>query len=268
MSQFICITCGTQFAETAQPPAHCPICEDPRQYVGYAGQQWTTLDALRQTHCNRLTEFESGLQCIVSEPKIGIGQRAWLMQTVEGNLLWDCISLIDDATIEAVRALGGIRAIAISHPHFYSCQREWSRAFGDVPVYLNAADRAHVMTPNPAIHFWDAPTLPLFGGLTLIHCGGHFAGSSALHWPGGAAGRGVLFAGDTLQVVQDRRFVSFMRSYPNLIPLPAAAVRAIAAAVAPFAYDRLYGAFSDSIISVDAHAAVQRSAERYVQALM
>ena len=47
-----------------------------------------------------------------------------------------------------------------------------------------------------------------------------------LHWAGGADGRGALLSGDIVQVVPDRRYVSFMYSYPNLIPLPAAAVEA------------------------------------------
>ena len=34
-----------------------------------------------------------------------------------------------------------------------------------------------------------------------------------------------------------------MYSYPNLIPLPAAAVRGIAAALEPFAFERIYGAW-------------------------
>ena len=47
MPNYICKTCGTQFAESEQPPANCPICEDPRQYIGWNGQQWTTLDELK-----------------------------------------------------------------------------------------------------------------------------------------------------------------------------------------------------------------------------
>lgn len=39
---YICVTCGTQFAPTEEPPANCPICDDDRQYIGFNGQQWTT----------------------------------------------------------------------------------------------------------------------------------------------------------------------------------------------------------------------------------
>ena len=77
------------------------------------------------------------------------------------------------------------------------------------------------MRPDPHIQFWEGKTKPLPGGMTLIRCGGHFPGGTVLHWPDGAGGRGALLSGDILTVVPDRRYVSFMYSYPNLIPLPA-----------------------------------------------
>jgi glyoxylase-like metal-dependent hydrolase (beta-lactamase superfamily II) len=266
MTHYLCTTCGTQFAATETPPAHCPICEDERQYIGWQGQQWTTLDALRQTHQNEVMPEEPGLTGIGTQPTFAIGQRALLVQTPAGNVLWDCISLIDEATVAAVQALGGISAIAISHPHYYSSLVEWSRAFA-APVYLHAADRQWVMRPDDAIHFWEGETQSLPGGLTLIRCGGHFAGGTVLHWPAGAEGRGVLLTGDILQVVSDRRYVSFMYSYPNLIPLPAATVRRIVAAVEPYAFDRIYGAWWGRVVMADAKAAVARSAERYIAAI-
>lgn len=267
MPNFICVTCGTQFAATNVPPSHCPICADERQYVGWDGQQWTTLDELRRDHRNAIHLEEPGLAGIVTERGFAIGQRALLVQSSAGNCLWDCISLIDDATVQAVQALGGIAAIAISHPHFYGAMVEWSRAFGGAPIYLHADDRAHVMRPDPAVCFWEGDARELGAGITLIHCGGHFAGSSVLHWASGAGGRGVLLTGDTIYVVSDRRYVSFMRSYPNLIPLPASAVRRIVSAVEPFAYDRIYSAWPGRVVSSGAKAAVAQSAERYTGAM-
>ena len=263
MSHAICVTCGTQFAAADAPPDACAICQDERQYIGDGGQRWTSLDALQRDYHNVVKPQEPGLTGIGTHPSFAIGQRALLLQSPTGNVLWDCISLIDDPTIAVVRALGGIAAIAISHPHYYSCMVEWSHAF-DAPIYLHAADRRWVMRPDPAIVFWEGETHALGEGITLIRCGGHFAGGTVLHWAGGADGRGALLTGDIIQVVSDRRYVSFMRSYPNLIPLPAAAVRHIAATVAPLAYDRLYGAWWDRVVRQDAHAAVARSAERYI----
>jgi hypothetical protein len=109
--------------------------------------------------------------------------------------------------------------------------------------------------------------MALPGGLTLICCGGHFAGGTVLHWPAGAEGKGALLTGDILQVVNDRRYVSFMYSYPNLIPLPASAVRRIVAAVEPYSYDRIYGAWWDRVVPNNAKAGVAYSAERYIAAI-
>lgn len=267
MPSAICVTCGTQYPPLPSAPERCPICDDERQYVGPNGQQWTTMEELGRAHHNRVQEHEPGLVGIGTEPRFAIGQRALLVQTPAGNLLWDCISLIDATTIGAVAALGGVRAIAISHPHYYASMIAWSEAFGGAPIYLHAADRAHVMRPDPAITFWDGDRLALWHGLTLIRCGGHFAGGTVLHWPEGAGGRGALLSGDIITVTQDRRFVSFMRSYPNLIPLPASAVRRAVDAVAPFAFERIYGAWWETIVAADAKRAVERSAERYVRAV-
>ncbi|MFO7167761.1 MAG: MBL fold metallo-hydrolase, partial [Chloroflexota bacterium] len=156
--------------------------------------------------------------------------------------------------------------IAISHPHYYSSMVEWSRAF-DAPIYLHADDQQNIMRPDPAIELWQGETRELWEGLTLIRCGGHFAGGQVAHWAAGAGGAGVLLTGDIIQVVQDRRYVSFMYSYPNLIPLPARAVRRIVAAVEPYAFARIYGAWWDKIIPEDAKGAVARSAARYIAAI-
>ncbi len=262
----ICFTCGTQFPETAAPPDRCPICVDERQYVNWNGQVWTSLDALRQRHRNVLREEESGLTSIVTEPSFAIGQRALLLRTPAGNILWDCLTLIDEPTVRAVQTLGGVSAIAISHPHYYSSMVEWSRAFGSVPIYLHAADRKWIMRPDPSIVCWEAETHRLGDGVTLIRCGGHFSGAAVLHWAAGAGGRGALLSGDTIQVVLDLRHVSFMRSYPNLIPLNAVAVQRIVDAVEPYGFDRIYGAFSGRTIAHEAKTALARSADRYVKA--
>lgn len=266
MEHYICVTCGTQFAATPAEPERCPICDDERQYLGPNGQRWTTLAALRRDHHNVIEAVEPGLTGIGSSPAFAIAPRALLVQTPGGNVLWDCISLLDAPTIAAVRSLGGIRAIAISHPHFYASMVEWARAF-DAPIYLHAAERAWVMRPDPAVQFWEGETRSLGDGLTLIRCGGHFAGSQVLHWAGTADGKGALLAGDTIHVVSDRRRVTFMYSYPNLIPLPAATVRRIAAAVAPYPFDRLYSANWERVVPGDANAAVARSAQRYIAAI-
>jgi hypothetical protein len=202
---------------------------------------------------------------IGTEPGFAIGHRALLVQTPQGNVLWDCVSLIDEATIEAIRSRGGLRAIAVSHPHLVGSLVDLSHAFGNVPIYWHVDNREWAMRPDPAYVFWEGETCQLWDGITLIRCGGHFTGSDVLHWSEGAEGGGALLTGDTMQVARDRRFVSFMYSYPNMIPLNAKKVQHIVDSVEAYPFDRLYGGWWDSVVATDAKAAVKRSAERYIR---
>ena len=265
-AKLICVQCGTQFRETREPPARCLICEDERQFVHHRGQQWTTLERFREEHHNRFEDEAPQLLGIGTDPEFAIGQRALLLQSPGGNLLWDCITLLDDKTVAKVKARGGIRAIAISHPHFYSSMIEWGEHFG-AEIFLHAADREWVMRKASCIRFWEGATFPLWDGLTLINCGGHFEGGTVLHWPAGANDKGALLTGDIITVVQDRRYVSFMRSYPNLIPLDAAAIHRILETIEPFSFDQIYGGWWKANVLSDAKAAVARSAKRYLRAI-
>src|SRR5437868_9755104 len=266
MENFICAQCGAQFTKTAQPPSRCPICQDERQFVRHDGQQWTTLQELGLHHRNRFEEEAPQLLGIGTEPEFAIGQRALLMQSPAGNLLWDCISLLDDKTVAEVKARGGIRAIAISHPHFYSSMVEWAECF-DAQIFLRAEDRQWVMRKSARVEFWKGTTLAFWDNIALVHCGGHFEGGTVLHWPAGANGKGALLTGDIIQVVQDRRYVSFMRSYPNLIPLRPAAIRRITDTIERFPFEQVYGAWWQANVLSEAKAAVSRSAERYLSAI-
>jgi glyoxylase-like metal-dependent hydrolase (beta-lactamase superfamily II) len=267
MPAYICVTCGTQYPESASPPQDCPICNDERQYVGWKGQTWTTSDELRAGYRNRITPEGAGLTGIGTEPKFAIGQRALHLNARGTGVLWDCISLVDDASIGAVRSLGGAAAIAISHPHYYSSMVEWSRALGDVPIYLHAADSQWVVRHDRAIVFWDGETREIAPGVTLIRCGGHFPGATVLHWSDGADGQGALLSGDVIMVGQDRRTAGFMYSYPNYIPLAAQSVRGIGAAVEPFEFEQIFGAWFGQNILEGGKQAVRYSVRRYVLAI-
>jgi hypothetical protein len=263
MTTRICITCGIQ---QSGAPEHCPICEDERQFVPEDGQQWASAEALHAAHKVVWREEMPGVWSLLMEPRFGIGQRAFLIQGPEGTILWDCITLLDDATRERIDALGGIAAVAISHPHYYSAIADWGRAF-DAPVYVHGDDAEWIRHPDDVLKFWQGETLPLVSGATMIRCGGHFDGASVLHVPHVNGGRGVLFSGDTIQVVLDRQHVSFMRSYPNLIPLNAVQVQRIVGAVEPFDFDAIFGAFSGRTILSGAKQAIRVSAERYIRAI-
>jgi glyoxylase-like metal-dependent hydrolase (beta-lactamase superfamily II) len=267
---YVCRACGTQYPPRDTPPAACPICSDDRQYIPPHGQQWTTLDDIRRHHTNRFDEVEPGVTRIVPEPKVGIGQQAYLIETPNGNILWDCIALIDDATVAEIERRGGIVGIAISHPHYYTTMIEWSRAFGNVPIWLHEANRGWVMQPDDVIEYFNDDTIEPLPGLTVIRTGGHFPGGAMLHWAGDAEAPdpqrrdGVLFAGDIISVVADPRWVTFMYSYPNSIPLDPATVRRMADLIAPYPFERIHDAFDKHVV-MDGSAVVERSADRYIK---
>jgi hypothetical protein len=256
----ICLTCGVQYGA---PRSDCPICLDERQYVGWDGQRWTNLSELKTAgHARVIRDEGDGVTGIGAQPPTAIGQRALLVRTPSGNVLWDMITYLDDDLIEAVNALGGVSAIAISHPHFYGSMIEWAHAFA-APVYIHASDREWIARPDDSVVFWAGETRQVGDGLTLINAGVHFAGGQVLHWAGGEHGRGALFSGDIMTVVPDRRWVSFMYSYPNLIPERPRTIRRALELIEPFAFDAVYGAWWGRIVRADGVAAIRRSAERY-----
>jgi glyoxylase-like metal-dependent hydrolase (beta-lactamase superfamily II) len=267
MHAHICSACGAQFPPSEASPKECPICLDERQFVPPAGQAWTTMEAVAKRHTNQYRQYEPGLIGIGTVPQFCIGQRALIVRTPQGNVLWDCITLLDDATREIVKGLGGLAAIAISHPHYYTTMAEWSEAFGSVPIYLHDDDRQWVTRPSETIRFWTGDTKQIADGLTLIRTGGHFAGGTVAHWRSGSSGKGALLTGDIVMVIPDRGYVSFMRSYPNLIPLSGPSVRRLGDLLEPYDYDAIYGAFLDRNILKDAKNVVRRSVARYVDAV-
>ena len=262
----VCALCGTEY-EDAPPPEVCAICADDRQYVLPSGQNWTSREALTAKYANTFKELEPGLIAIAMTPKFAIGQQALLVMTPAGNVLWDCVPLIDPATARIIEALGGLSAIAISHPHYYSAMVSWSDTLGGVPIHLHEDDRAWVMRGSDRIDFWSGDALEILPGVTMVRTGGHFAGSCVLHWAGGADGRGAVLCGDTLQVNPDCKRVSFMRSYPSYIPLSAKSVERLVGRIAPYDFDRLYGPFAGKAVLADARAALMRSADVYIEAV-
>jgi glyoxylase-like metal-dependent hydrolase (beta-lactamase superfamily II) len=257
----ICATCGQQYGAARED---CPVCLDQRQYVPAGGQRWTSLAELTAAgHRGRVEEEDAGLYGVGAVPEVGIGQRALLVPSPSGNVLWDCFGYIDAELIDRVIALGGVSAIAVSHPHFYGAMVEWAHAF-NAPVYLHAADREWVGRPDDAVVFWEGDTLEIGEGLTLINAGVHFAGGQVLHARDASDGRGGLFSGDIVHVVADQRWVSFMYSFPNFIPERPRAIRRALELLAPFRFERVYGAWWRRIVDSDGVAALRRSADRYL----
>ncbi|MDU5475368.1 MBL fold metallo-hydrolase [Pantoea sp.] len=257
----LCATCGTAYAEVS--PQRCKICEDERQWVPAAGQQWTDFAALIRSHQNKWQQLEPGLLSIKTVPNFAIGQRALLLRSGGGNILWDCIANLDPATAELIHAIGGLSAIAISHPHYYTTMQAWAEEF-NAPIYLHADDRQWVMRDSDAIHFWQGETLPLNSEVDIVRVGGHLAGGSVLHWK---ANGGVMLAGDIIQVTPGKDAVSFMWSYPNMLPLSAATVSEMLRRCDTLAFSRLYGAFEGQDVAQQAKEIVMQSGARYLRCL-
>ncbi|WP_136518697.1 MBL fold metallo-hydrolase [Cellulomonas telluris] len=260
MTFWICATCGVEHADR---PDVCAICADERQWVPADGQRWTTLDELAAPGTRvDVHELEPGLLGLTTAPAVGIGQEAKALRTPDGVVLWDPPAFLDDAAVAAVRALGPAVAVVASHPHMYGVQVEWSRALGDAPVLVAEKDAHWVARPDPAVTTW-AGERALLPGVVVSQPGGHFPGSAVLHWAAGAGGRGVLLSGDTVFANPDRTSVSFMRSYPNRIPLSGAVAQRVAEHVARRPFDRLYDNFAGGVVPRDALDAVRRSAARH-----
>ncbi|WP_299515315.1 MBL fold metallo-hydrolase [uncultured Rummeliibacillus sp.] len=265
MNYYICETCGVQHDLSSTEPKECKICTEERQYVSLNGQSWTTLEQLVQfkKYTNEFTSELEGLHSIKTTPSFGIGQNSYLIQNKDFNVLWDCITYIDEETISMVRELGGIQAIALSHPHYYSTQVEWAEAF-NAPIYIHEDDKEWVTRPSKRIIFWTGDTLKLHDGIVLHRIGGHFKGATILEW--NSSTDSVLLVGDIVRVVADRQWVTFMYSYPNFIPLPANTVKRMAQQLNSIQFNKLFDAFH-RVISTDAQTRVQLSAKRYIAAL-
>lgn len=264
---WICETCGVQVEPAATPPAACPICDDERQYVGWQGQRWVTPDELAARHRIVFADAD-GVATFRAEPGFAIGQRTFLIPDGEGGqVMWESLSTVDAAAVESILARGPVRAIAISHPHFYAAMVDWSAALGGVPIFVHERDRAWVQRQAPAIRFWSGERHALSPSIDLVHLGAHFDGSAGLHWKAGPRPGGSLFAGDAVQVAMDRTRTGFMYSYPNMIPLRPDAASALRRRVEALSFDDLYGFSDGRQIIGGAKARVMASFDRYFAAI-
>lgn len=266
MPRFICATCGTQYAETAEPPVNCNICKDDRQYVLRAGQRWKTHEDLLQNHTITMGE-DDGIFALSVTPFFAINQRAALVNSIEGNVLWESLSIVTDEAITEVNRHGGVQAIAISHPHFYTSMVEWSEALGNIPIFLHSEDRQWVARDSTRIVFWSGDSLSVNSDITLVHCPGHFPGSTVLHWKSGANGRGALMLGDSIQVAMDGRQASVMYSYPNAVPVGPSVLHDIRRRLSPYEFENAYGYSWGRNIIGTAKEAIDLSLSRYLRAI-
>jgi hypothetical protein len=255
---WVCPTCGANFPPGPEAPARCPVCEDERQWVPPTGQVWKTMGELAADGLRtEVRDIEPDLFGIGARPFIGVGQRALVVRTPAGNLLWDPPPYLDRAAIDAVGERGGLAVVTASHPHMYGAIVEWSHAFG-AEILLPEVDLPWLMRPGTAVRGWTG-SIEALPGVTLVQCGGHFPGSAVALW------NGALLVGDTLFVTDGLDRVSFIWSAPNRLPLPEREVNRIVEALAPYAYDRIYSGWWDLEIDHDGKRIVERSAARYIE---
>ncbi|MFB6456150.1 MBL fold metallo-hydrolase [Chitinophaga sp. Hz27] len=252
----ICATCGTHYYER---PANdnCMICADERQYVPVTGQVWVRPQQLSDKHSVRVKELKPGMYEFEITPQFAIGQRAFFITTPAGNVLWDCIPLLDEALVAFIRSKGGLQAIAISHPHYYSNMREWAETFG-CQVYLHAADKAYVVDMHSHIQFWEEKELKMWEDVTLINAGGHFPGSTVL------LNGNDLFCGDTMYLSQSMQHLSVMFSYPNRIPLPVTESLRVLQLLEQLPFENLYGFLAYQNLIGNAKDIITKSINKYV----
>jgi glyoxylase-like metal-dependent hydrolase (beta-lactamase superfamily II) len=263
-TSWLCTNCGVEYPTAGDAPAYCRICDDDRMYPSSAAKRWIPMTELARDREVAWHELEPGLLGHALQPGFCINQRAILASSPTGAVLYDCVAMIDDAAEAKVAEHGKLRAIVPSHPHFYGAMTSWSKRLGGVPIYVHEFDREWVPPGSANVTLWSGDTIRLGDDATIVRIGGHFEGAQVLHCAG-ADGRGVILAGDTISVARDARWVGFMRSNPNYIPMAPSAVTAIVRALEPFEFDRLYG--STKVVSHDAKGVLRRSAERYIRAV-
>jgi hypothetical protein len=254
----ICTTCGTQYPEGFSIDSGCPICNDDRQYVPDEGQGWTDLEKLQNKHSIILKQLNEQLYELKITPPFAIGQRALLVVTPGGNILWDCIALINEPVVEFIRAKGGLKAIALSHPHYYTVMNEWANAF-DCPIYIHEKDAQWVFNKGKHVTFWGDVEKELWYGIKLINVGGHFPGSSILH----LSSHKTILCGDTFYLSPGKKHLAVMYSYPNRIPLPLHEVQRIKAQMLSIPFDTLFGFYDYQNLIGNAKEILEQSLSRY-----
>lgn len=238
MPTTICTTCGTAYPSTATPE-QCPTCLEERQYLPPGGQSWTASATLVRTHSVKVHRLHDRLYELEICPTFAIGQRAMLVLSEQGNVLWDCIPLLDEPIIDFIQGKGGLKAIAFSHPHYYSNMNDWAATF-NCPIYIHQNDAEYIQVSGPHISLWQGDKLDLWDGISINLIGGHFAGSCILHVPF-LSPEGSILCGDTLFLSPNKQHFSAMWSYPNRIPLPLSELQQVRDRVEAIPFDTFYG---------------------------
>lgn len=244
----ICVTCGTQTSysgedlelSSSDSKYKCPICLDPRQFVSSSGQKWTTLGKASSNLSK--DQFSNSFTALIPDrlwtfrtlPKIGIGQRAFLLKDpqIKGLIMWDCVAFLDDETLERIDELSdgqGVSDMIVSHPHYYTTTATWAAAFPKMRLWLAREDfenwyqrsdikeqvqrgdlepgsvASRIQLVNQEQTYVDPQ-----GNVKILLLGGHFPGSLVLLWEGN------LFIADTIQVIPSGLYKSEEKARPGV----------------------------------------------------
>jgi hypothetical protein len=258
--QIICSTCGTYYPEQKEFEL-CPICLDERQYIPVTGQSWTKPGDLYGKHSIKLNKLKDRLYELEINPTFAIGQRTLLVLSESGNVLWDCIPMLDEMTVEFIKSKGGLNAIGFSHPHYYSNMNEWAEKF-NCPVFIHQKDEQHIIVKGERIQLWEGDELKLWDGMKIIHIGGHFAGSSILHVPF-LSKEGTIICGDTLFLSPSKKHFSVFWSFPNRMPLPLEELKKVKNRFDTIPFDTFYGYQKIQNLETDVKNIFKNSMARY-----
>jgi hypothetical protein len=258
----ICTACGTHYLFQDRPLEVCPICNDDRQFIPEKGQSWISNNELLQSYSVVANKLHDQLYELKTTPTFGIGQRALLLLAPGGNLLWDCIGLLNEQTIAFIKSKGGLRAIAFSHPHYYSNMNEWAEVF-NCPIYIHQNDEAWVFNRGNRVQLWEGVEKELWDGVKIINTGGHFPGSCILSVPF-LSPEGSLFLGDTFAVSPNKKHISAMYSYPNRVPLPLAEMQRLRKQMSTVEFDTVYGYAEFQNIHLTAKEVFENSISKYI----
>ena len=260
-NKIICTACGTQYLQSKNDLMLCPICTDDRQAVPENGQTWTSLNKLTDNYSVIIKKLHEQLYEIKMAPSFAIGQRALLVITPGGNILWDCIALLNEPTIEFIKSKGGLKAIAFSHPHYYSTMNDWAEIF-NCPIYIHQNDEQWIFNKGSRINLWNDTEQELWDGIRLINIGGHFPGSSILH-VSFLSTSGTVLCGDTFYISPSKKHMAVMYSYPNRIPLPLYEVERIKKQMSSISFDTIYGFYDYQNIYTEAKLVMEKSFSKY-----
>jgi len=257
----ICTACGTQFPADGEVPALCPVCADDRQYINPNGQSWTNSEELAAGHAVKIMQLHQKLYTLKITPDFAIGQRAFLVISENGNILWDCIPLLNNDTTNFIKSAGGIKAIVFSHPHYYSNMNQWAEKF-NCPIYIHSADEEWISYKSANTHLWYGEKLELWDNISAIHIGGHFPGSCVLRLP--LSPEGTILGGDTFYIAPSKKHIAVMHSYPNQILLTKEEFATVYERSKNLKFDTMYCAFERQNLTGNAKAVFDISMQRYL----